>query len=98
LNYLREEEKLQRNLRANKAQEIQDTMSKNSKYNKYVTNFNKETGEISINWAEIDKIKDSEKGKAIADYVSSLEKLRDQWREADVKIDDVQQTTEELLE
>jgi hypothetical protein len=98
LNYLKEEEKLQRILRDDKAQQIQDTISKNSKYSKYVTGFNEKTGEISINWAEVDKIKDTEEGQAVKDYISGLEKFRDQWREADVKIDDMQRKSKELLE
>ena len=96
ISVLKEEGKLQTYVRDQKAQEIKDLMSENSKYDKYVTGFDETTGTISINWEEFNKIKDSEKGSEVDEYLSKLEGLRDQWREAQDKIEEIDDTVEEI--
>ena len=42
---------------------------------------NEKTGTIKIDWAAIDKVKDSEKGAAIEAYISKLEELAQQFED-----------------
>ena len=93
---LAEQKKLQEYLQSGKLQEIDDLMSKNSKYSKYVTSFDSKTGTISINWDEIEKIKDSDKGSKVEGYLSKLEELRDQWQEAQDTLEEIEDNTEEI--
>ena len=95
---LKQEQKLQEYVKEGKFREIEDLMSKNSKYSKYITGFDKETGAIQINWDEFNKIKDTELGEKVDKYLSELEGLRDQWQEADDALNDILDTVEQIRE
>ena len=71
-------------------------MAENSQYNKYVTGFDFTTGEIEIDWEAINAITDQETGDAVSEYISKLEGLRDQWREAGDTLDDISDTVDDL--
>ena len=93
---LAEQKKYQEYLQDAKLQEIKDLMSENSKYSSYVTGFNEITGTISIDWDAFERLKDSDKGSKIDDYLSELEELRDQWQEAQDTLEEIEDNTEEL--
>ena len=95
---LASQETLQKQVEKGKLQEIRDLMAKNSKYNKYVTGFDTKTGAISINWNAFNKIKDSDYGEKVDEYLSKLEGLRDQWQEAQDALDEIEDSVEEIRE
>ena len=93
---LAEQEKRQEYLKNAKLQEIKDLMSKNSKYSSYVTGFDEKTGTISIDWDAFERLKDSDKGSKIDDYLSELEGLRDQWQDAQDAIEEIEDAVKEV--
>ena len=93
---LEEQKKYQEFLQKAKLQEIKDLMSENSKYSGYVTGFDETTGTISIDWDAFERLKDSDKGSKIDDYLSELEELRDQWQEAQDTLEEIEDNTKEI--
>lgn len=98
LALLNQRESKQAYLKKGKLQEIRDLRASNSKYDKYVTDYDEETGTISIDWDAINKIKNTDTGEAVEKYISKLEELRDQYRESQDAIDEIKDTVEEIQE
>lgn len=57
-----------------------------------------EDGEVRINWAEINKISDSEKGQKVEDYISQLEEWSESLKEAEDRLEEIEDEVHELNE
>ena len=89
-----EQEKIQ----AGKADEIQDLLAskKGKKYAKYYS-YDATTGEINIDWEEVNKLRGS-KGEGFDDFLSELEGLRDQWVEAGEELESIDDTASDIYD
>lgn len=92
---LKRQKKLQEQLLSGRKSEMKSTLKENSKYSKYAT-YNWDDNTIEINWSAINKIKDSDKGEAIEDYISELERIQESMDEASDAIADIDKDLKEL--
>lgn len=92
---LKRQKKLQKQLLSGRKSEMKSTLKENSKYSKYAT-YNWDDNTIEINWSAIDKVKDSDKGEAIEDYISELERIQESMDEASDAIADIDKDLKEL--
>ena len=70
-------------------------LSQNSKYSQYAT-YNKKDNTIEINWDKINKIKSSNKGEKVDEYISKLEEAQSRIEEVEDTLLDIKQTIKEL--
>lgn len=92
---LKRQKKLQKQLLSGRKSEMKSTLKENSKYSKYAT-YNWDDNTIEINWSAINKVKDSDKGEAIEDYISELERIQESMDEASDAIADIDKDLKEL--
>jgi hypothetical protein len=96
LDNLEKQRKEQQYILDNKKKETEDFVNskKGQKYSKYFS-YDAETGEINIDWAKVNKLKGS-KGEGFEEFISTLEGLRDQWQEAEDKLENIDDSVEEI--
>jgi TP901 family phage tail tape measure protein len=82
------------NRRQDEAREFLKSQSSMSKYGTY----NIEKDLITINWDLINSVKSQDKGEEIEEYISKLEELQENYREAIDGVDEANNLLEELLE
>jgi len=83
-----------RKKRLDEANKVESEYKDLSKYAKY----NEQTGLVEINWDEINKVKDSDKGDRIEEYISKLEGIQDSIYDAEDSLMDIQDQLDELKE
>ena len=88
---------LQKKLREGRLQELKDLLAINAAYQKYAA-YDFATGTISINWAELNKVKstDTKTGEAIEKYISELERITGAIEDVEDQILEIEQNQEEL--
>jgi DNA repair exonuclease SbcCD ATPase subunit len=98
LSNLEKQRKEQEKIKAGKADEIQDLFDskKGKKYAQYYS-YDAKTGEINIDWNKVNKLK-GKKGEGFEEFLSKLEGLRDQWREAQDELDSIEDSVDEIRE
>lgn len=89
----REEQEL---IQAGKAKEIQDLINskQGKKYAQYFS-YDKDTGEINIDWDKVNKLRGS-KGEGFDEFLSKLEGLRDQWQDSQDALDEIEDAVTEI--
>lgn len=110
INKIKEEINLQKQLQSGRLRQIQKITSEtyqdeegNEKtfsqwgVTRYA-NYNANTGVITIDWEDIDKITDTEKGGAVEAYISRLEELQEQYEETQTTIEDMEDLIIEIKE
>ena len=85
-------------IKQGKAKQIEDLTNskKGKKYSQYYT-YDEKTGEINIDWDKVNKLKGS-KGEGFDEFLSELEGLRDQWRDAEDALFDIEDAVQDILE
>lgn len=93
---LKNQAKLQQEMIDGRRKMMQEKLdNKAAKYSKYAT-IDTETGQITINWDEINKVTDEEKGQKIEDYISELEEWRDSMQEAQDALEEIEDAVWEI--
>ena len=77
--------------------EMENLEKKNKKYKKYAY-YDEKEGRVVINWKEINKIKDPEKGKKVEDYIKKLEEKDDQIKEQEDALDEQTEILRQIYE
>lgn len=94
---LKKEEEYQKGLQAAKKAEIQDLLKKNATTAKrYGVSFDYNSGAISVNWAKLNAERNATRGEKGLDLISSLEGLRDQWDEAGIELENIEDAVDEI--
>lgn len=91
---LQEEANLQRDIVKGRQQQMENYVA-NQGLKKYGWI---ENGEVRINWAEINKNSDSEKGQEIQDYISQLEEWSESLKEAEDRLEEIEDEVHEINE
>ena len=94
---LEKQQKLNQKLLAYRKNDMNSLLSQNSKYSQYAT-YNKKDNTIEINWDKINKIKSSDKGEKVDEYISKLEEAQSRIEEVEDTLLDIKQTIRELGE
>lgn len=94
---LERQRELQEFLMDARRSQIQETMDEYSDLSKYAW-YNFKDNTVEINWDKINKVKNTEKGDRIEEYVELLEGFQDQQDEALDALDEINDTIEELNE
>lgn len=97
LDSLERQRELQEFLMDARRQQIRDTMQEYSSLAEYAW-YNFDDNTVEINWDKIDKVKNSDKGAKIEDYIGKLEDFQDQQDEAQDALDEINDTIEEINE
>ena len=97
IDSLREQAKLQQQMVEGRQEMMQEEMEENAELQKYAT-IDINSGEITIDWELIDKVKDEEEGSEIEEYISKLEELRDSMHEAQDALEDIDDAIWEIEE
>lgn len=92
---LEKQQKLNQKLLAYRKNDMNSLLSQNSKYSQYAT-YNKKDNTIEINWDKINKIKSSDKGEKVDEYISKLEEAQSRIEEVEDTLLDIKQTIKEL--
>ena len=100
ISALEREQSLQEEMLSKRKYEANKYMSDNASLNKYGKLVTDESGQIrvQIDWDLIDTVTDTEEGQKIEDYISKLEFIRDEIRNAEDGIDDVQDRLLEIYD
>ena len=98
LQNLKDQAATQEKIKSGKAQEIQDLLNskEGKKYKDYVS-YDDKTGQISIDWDKVNKLK-GEKGEGFDEFLSKLEGLRVQWQDSQDALDEISDSTDEIIE
>ena len=97
LDSLERQRELQEFLMDARRRQIRDTMQEYSSLAKYAW-YNFDDNTVEINWDKINKVKNSDKGAKIEDYIGKLEDFQDQQDEAQDALDEINDTIEEINE
>lgn len=92
---LEKQEKLNQKLLTYRKNDMKFLLSQNSKYSQYAT-YNKKDNTIEINWDKINKIKSSDKGEKVDEYISKLEEAQSRIEEVEDTLLDIKQTIKDL--
>ena len=92
---LEKQQKLNQKLLTYRKKDMNSLLSQNSKYSQYAT-YNKKDNTIEINWDKINKIKSSNKGEKVDEYISKLEEAQSRIEEVEDTLLDIKQTIKEL--
>ena len=92
---LQEEANLQRDIVKGRQQQMESYVA-NQGLEKY--GWIDKNGEVRINWAEINKISDSEKGQEVEDYISQLEEWSESQKEAEDRLEEIEDEVHEINE
>ena len=95
ISSLEKQQKLNQKLLAYRKNDMNSLLSQNSKYSQYAT-YNKKDNTIEINWDKINKIKSSNKGEKVDEYISKLEEAQSRIEEVEDTLLDIKQTIKEL--
>lgn len=98
--HLKEEAELQEKLISGRKKQMNEFIGSNSSMTKYANIQTNERGEqiLRINWDEINKVTDEEKGQAIEDYISQLEEWLDSINEANDSLNEIYDVIDEIRE
>lgn len=94
---LEKQQKLNQKLLTYRKKDMKSLLSQNSKYSQYAT-YNQKDNTIEINWDKINKIKSSDKGEKVDEYISKLEEAQSRIEEVEDTLLDIKQTIRELGE
>lgn len=94
---LEKQQKLNQKLLTYRKKDMRSLLNQNSKYSQYAT-YNQKDNTIEINWDKINKIKSSDKGEKVDEYISKLEEAQSRIEEVKDTLLDIKQTIKELGE
>ena len=94
---LKRQKKLQEQMLSGKTAELQKYLADNAGFGGYAT-YNWSDNTIEINWDEINKVTDADKGGDIEEYISGLEELQDAMDEASDSLADIEEDLKEINE
>lgn len=95
IDLLKERAAITEDLAGKREQQIIDTVNENKDLQKYAW-WNDQDKTIEINWDLINKIKDSEEGDKVKEYVSKLEGFQSQYDEQIEALEDIESTLQEI--
>ena len=95
IDLLKERAAITEDLAGKREQQIVDTVNENKDLQKYAW-WNDQDKTIEINWDLINKIKDSEEGDKVKEYVSKLEGFQSQYDEQIEALEDIESTLQEI--
>ena len=95
LDILEKQKDMYQKMYDNRKKELQGVLEAGKDYSKYAT-YNWKDNTVEIDWTELNKVTDQDKGRAIENYISQLEEIESQMDDAEDSLDDIIDEIEEL--